>query len=233
MYVEDKMNASEIAKIYGVSYSTILRILDKRNIKRHKMSDIKRQYDINETFFDVIDTEEKAYILGMLYADGYNNEKSYKVKLSLHRKDEEIVSKIRDIISPGRPLYYYQKDEVDSVTAVFCNKHMSKSLAKLGCMQNKSHKIVFPDFLDKNLIHHFIRGYFDGDGCITFCMQGNYKRYGLSFVGTESFVGSLSNILSNTLKVSKGTTNTRFPERNNNTRSLNHSGNRQIKRILD
>lgn len=246
MYVVERMSTPEIGKKFGCGYGAILKVLNENNIPIRSMSDAKREYPIDEHFFDVIDTEQKAYILGMLYADGYNNEATRKVKLSLHTKDEKIVGQIRDIISPSRPLYYYTKDRINkkgekitlqSVTTIFCNKHMSETLAKLGCMQNKSFKITFPEFLDEKLVHHFIRGYFDGDGCITFTSEPtginpDHKKYGISFVGTESFIMSLKGILHDKFNTG-GYVGNRFPERNNNTRSLCFSGNRQCRRIME
>lgn len=43
---------------------------------------------------------------------------------------------------------------------------MCKDLTNLGCFRNKSLTCTFPTFLNASLIRHFIRGYFDGDGCV-------------------------------------------------------------------
>jgi hypothetical protein len=45
------------------------------------MRHTKQKYKINEDFFQEIDTEEKAYWLGFLYADGYIHVRSHQVKL--------------------------------------------------------------------------------------------------------------------------------------------------------
>ena len=68
----------------------------------------KQKYTLNEKFFDEIDTEEKAYWLGFLYADGYNNEKRKEVKIRLAIKDENHLLKLRDTlyVKKNRPLYY-------------------------------------------------------------------------------------------------------------------------------
>ena len=52
------------------------------------------QYTFDTHFFDEINTQEKAYVLGFLFADGYNYEKRGVVSLSLQEKDKEILDKI-------------------------------------------------------------------------------------------------------------------------------------------
>jgi intein-encoded DNA endonuclease-like protein len=83
---------------------------------------------------------------------------------------------------------------------------MCRDLIKLGCVNNKSLILKFPndDIIPKHLIRHFIRGYFDGDGCVYY-KEGEkidsrnkkkykYKRLMVSIVGTESFLNSLIDI---------------------------------------
>lgn len=235
MYVNQHKNCVEISKEYGCGNGVIIRILKQNNISLRPMSEIKRKYPIDETYFDEINTQDKAYLLGLYYADGYNNEKTRKVKLSLARKDEALVTRVRDIISPNRPLYYYKRNNVDSVTVTLCNKHMSEVMARHGCMQAKTFKVTFPTFLHPDLIPHFIRGYFDGDGCITFCRNkpgSAYIKYYINIVGTESFVMTIQSIFRSQVNCNSNMT-IRHPEHNNNIRQLGSSGNRQIKRVLD
>lgn len=66
----------------------------------------KRKYILNQNFFDDIDTEEKAYWLGFLYADGYNNEKRKEVKIRLAIKDEEHLLKLRDTLYIKKIVHY-------------------------------------------------------------------------------------------------------------------------------
>jgi hypothetical protein len=155
----------QLSKKYKYDCAGICALLKKNNVTR-PMSLSKRKYTINENYFDNINNEGKAYFLGFLYADGYNNEKNNMVSLCLHRKDKEILLKLRKEINSNKPLrtenHLYYKLIIE-------NKHISEQVAKMGCMQAKTFKICFPSFniISENLIHHFMRGYFDGDGYVS------------------------------------------------------------------
>lgn len=148
---------------------------------------------IDHNYFDVINTEHKAYWLGFLYADGYNNEKSYQIELTLKQEDAYMLEKLNNDI---KSTYLIKKRIVTLDGKQFpCSrltlysKRISKMLASKGCFQNKSLSLKFPDFtvVPKNLINHFMRGYFDGDGSIS----------GPKFmlVGTENFIERYAEIL--------------------------------------
>lgn len=58
-----------------------------------------------------------------------------------------------------------------------------------GIMPCKSFNIEFP-FVPEEYLHHFVRGYFDGDGHV------NSHKYFVSFVGgSYNFMNSFKNIL--------------------------------------
>lgn len=63
---------------------------------------------------------------------------------------------------------------------------MSKTLESYGMLKNKSLILEFPEWLNENLYPHFIRGYFDGDGCISFAKTN--KTFSVEIIGTSSFL---------------------------------------------
>lgn len=197
-----------IIKKYDCAYSSLYRLLKRNNVLAKGISISKRKYAIDDSLFENINTPEKAYWLGFLYADGYNSPKG--VCLTLNPKDEEILNKLRLFLKTTKPLRY-EKRKTGEVYVKFVieNKKISEDLTKLGCIQAKTHKLTYPSFLPMNLNRHFIRGYFDGDGCIQKC--------GWSITSTFDFLKSIETIMSNDLRFSKGFYyNQRHPDRGNN-----------------
>ena len=171
MYLDEHKSPKEIGEFYGAARHQVNYILQKYGIQR-SISEVKRKYEINEHFFDKIDTRNKAYVLGFLYADGYNNRINNTIVLSLNRKDEEVLLKIRGAVDSNKPLYHHDYIHSDGVERhmselTFASKHMCEQLEKWGMTQAKTFTIDFPDFLSDDLVSHFIRGYFDGDGCVS------------------------------------------------------------------
>jgi len=129
-----------------------------------------RKYNLNETFFDELN-ETSAYWLGFLYADGSVRMKygrSGELKLKLKSTDKDHISIfLKDIQSDAPIKCGTSRNDGSKFCYVLINSnHMVRRLFELGCVQNKTLKIRLPKLVDE-LMSHFVRGYFDGDGCIT------------------------------------------------------------------
>ena len=161
---------------------------------------------MNYNYFDKIDTEEKAYWLGFIFADGNISRSEYikkdgklkkgvyRIEISLKSDDIHHLEKLKKAIN-------YEKNIKISKTSFrsercrlfFNNKHMWNILNSYGCTPNKSLNLKFPDikiFEDNNLIIHFIRGYIDGDGCISY-NNINKTRMSIKILGTYDFLYNL------------------------------------------
>lgn len=123
-------------------------------------------HQFNHNYFKTIDTEEKAYILGFLYADGYNSDK--QVVIAQLEQDVDILEKINKALDADNQIKRKLQSTNNKTVCQLCYSSidMCADLTNLGCFRNKSLACTFPTFLDKSLIRHFIRGYFDGDGCV-------------------------------------------------------------------
>ena len=171
-YLNNTMTVSKMAEKYGCKRHQIYYILEKNHVQLRTNSEAKRKYTINENYFDDIDTPDKAYILGLLYADGYNNPNNNSIVLSLDIKDKKLLEEIKKKCGSNKPLncytYKHKDGYVDRRPCILTltSKHMCESLAKHGMISNKSFVLTFPTFLSPNLYSHFFRGYFDGDGCL-------------------------------------------------------------------
>jgi hypothetical protein len=121
--------------------------------------------------FKVIDTQEKAYLLGQIYGDGYNgckdaNTKDYKFSMASINTDKELYEKLNELF-PFLKLCFY-KSHANMVYLQNYEKAFCLDLKALGMISNKTDKDVTGEFhfpnIEENLIPHFIRGYFDADG---------------------------------------------------------------------
>lgn len=203
-------SATAIAKKYGINRKTLLKYLKNRGIEITSSHGAK---ELNETVFDQIDTEEKAYWLGFLYADGYVALKINAIGLHLSLKDLTHIEKFKSFIGWEGEIkiredhQFGTKDKHNKAGEILYNcgitvncKHMKESLIKLGCVPNKSLILTFPtdEQVPEQYKLAFIRGYFDGDGTL-----GLYKHSktnpkleeSLMFVGTKSFLEGIQKYL--------------------------------------
>lgn len=166
---------------------------DPKKVRNKK--NFSRKYQFEEEIFEKIDTEEKAYWLGFLYADGYVSEYKNDISVSLAEKDVEHVIKLKDFIKTNAPIKIKQKKTKEktyiSYSLTFTSQKTKQDLINLGCIPRKSNILVFPNQnqVPSELLSHFIRGYFDGDGCVTHANKG--KQIAVEILGTKDFIESL------------------------------------------
>lgn len=154
-------------------------------------STIYRKYNLNQSFFDNIDSEEKAYWLGFLYADGYINKNNQSLELGLAEIDRKHIEKFASSINSDYPIYgkvtKIKDKEFKSYRIDIHSVYMVTSLIKLGCVSNKSLIIEYPSFIKNSIFEKdFIRGIFDGDGSISVSKNGGSKI--AFFSGHEKFL---------------------------------------------
>jgi intein-encoded DNA endonuclease-like protein len=140
-------------------------------IKSHNITVRKRKNTLDEHCFDVIDTEEKAYWLGFMYADGYVSSDLKEFSLSLQERDIDHLNVFKGFVGSNAKLLrldYTVKNPSISYKLFIGSRVVAESLNKLGCTPNKSLTLKFPskEIVPEHLTQHFIRGYFDGDGCV-------------------------------------------------------------------
>ena len=126
--------------------------------------------DIN--YFKDINTKEKAYWLGFIYADGailklVNKERNNKINerfaLSQNRKDRVLIYRfVRSLGLNIKKINHVEK--TDSFEIKFRCHEIIKDLKNLGVFNRKSKIIQLPDFKSIEMYYAFLLGYFDGDG---------------------------------------------------------------------
>jgi hypothetical protein len=110
-----------------------------------------------------------------------------------------------------------------------CSKHLCNSLSKLGCVQAKSFILKYPDWLDDKFHSHFIRGYFDGDGSLSF--RAKNKEWKWSLVSTKEYCNEIKKIIYK--NTGKNINYKCISKTGNNTYEMEASGNEKINKIMD
>lgn len=187
----------QVAKEIGCSQNTVVRLLKEHNILRRKPSS-HRTHTFNYNYFDLIDTEEKAYFLGLLWADGFCDKNTGNIVISLQEEDGYILERFKDAVGfsgditkilsniPNRkPLCKFQ----------MFSKQMAEVLDSYGMVKAKSLTLQFPTVISEHLVHHFIRGYFDGDGSVYINKR---KEMGIGIVGTELVLSTIKKYINDT-----------------------------------
>lgn len=136
----------------------------------------KKRYSLDRDYFEIIDTEEKAYWLGFIYADGCVRKLEGKanVTIGLNPKDEIHLEKFKKCIKSNVPIskYIHPKGLYETSRITINSTKMAYDLVKLGCVPNKTYeRITIPD-IEEGLKIHFIRGFLDGDGWISIKKSG-------------------------------------------------------------
>lgn len=192
-----------IGRRYGTNHKPILKVLHRNNVEISQ-SKMVRKYNVNENYFDVIDTQEKAYILGLLYSDGSNNPDKSTISISLQEEDVDLLEQVRSSLGSDKTLEYVDYSRKNDFGYKYKNqyrllvfsKHICESLSSLGVVKNKSLKTTFPKFLDESLIPHFIRGVYDGDGSIYMqCKTENNHAVSVTITATKDFCIGMKEIV--------------------------------------
>jgi hypothetical protein len=124
---------------------------------------------IRHDYFAHIDTPEKAYVLGLLAADGsiaQGRSGARQIVLALQRKDRSGVEFVRDQIAPAARLYESRMGDSDMVRFAIQSKQLAADLASHGVTAAKSLTLAWPTGLPERLANSYICGYFDGDGSL-------------------------------------------------------------------
>lgn len=224
-------NVKLLSQEFNTSEETMRNHLHSLGIKTLSKAEKSRSRD--SFFFHNIDTPEKAYWLGFLYADGGLNEKKHEIRINLKSDDSFHLTKflfaLHALTYPINQQFKILGDKSFPISYIQMVDHqMINDLINKGCTPNKTFTVKFPteEQVPKHLLSHFIRGVFDGDGTLSKTKAPNGIRdvYHLGFLGTKDLINGIKDYLGlNHLKSIK----------NNKIYGLYISGNKQILRLLN
>ena len=213
---------SALGREFGVSYSTIRNLLKRKGIKTEGN---KHNYPRDEFYFSNIDSKEKAYWLGFLYADGCVHSNSNEISITL--KDRDHLEKFRKAIKSNNKIGESIDKRFSSMPKIYHfsikDKQLKSDLIKWGCVPNKSLTLTKIPNIPRDFVSHFIRGYFDGDGSLHW-LNGT-KNFRISFVGTAPFLKDIQKELGLSLSLCQ--------QEGNQSKYFQVAGRKQVPMILD
>ena len=201
------MGLREVSKTFNISSIMASKILN--GIPKHSKTKIFNP-NLDEDYFETIDTQEKAYFLGLIIADGNifdpinsTHHGSKWVSITLDEGDLYILEKFKEevglssvVASDGRGARY---------VAVRSDK-MAEDLAKYYIVPRKSFITQFPFNVPKDMYRHVIRGILDGDGNVQaksyIPKDGRIRfKHQMSFCGSHRLMVELSDILNEMIDI--------------------------------
>lgn len=224
-----KMTNRQMAKVLGRTKCAVDLKINKLGIKKSK-------YTFNTCFFNCINTEEKAYWLGFISADGWiqykNNPANYELGIQLQALDADHIKKFNKSIGGNIPIIFNTRvcnlngKKYSQATLRLYSKEFIEPLLKFGLENGKSYDLAFPD-LNSDFMRHYIRGYFDGDGCIGQNSNAN-RNIKIDFCSAcKQYLDSLRAYL-----YTQGVSSYIVDKKNKNTYRLNIAGMKNVDKMM-
>lgn len=192
MYVNKKYSSKKIGEYYGVYGSTILKKLHLFNIPVRQIGSGDRPnalYTVDSTFFDNIDTPEKAYVLGYVTSDGHISKKDH-IMFLIDKRDIDILHKVRSSMVSSHPIRYKTNSIGEYAILNIGSSIMCNRLREMGLNNRKTYGFDFErliSYVPVQFERDMIRGMFDGDGsiCIYKYNYFNKHSYHLGYTGIK------------------------------------------------
>jgi hypothetical protein len=183
-----KRTDDQIGKLFGVTGHSVGDWRRHYGIQR-KPRETYNKYTLDRDFFAKIDTEEKAYALGLIASDGWVARSGKQVSLALQVRDRHILYDLRRALKSDARVFdkarggFAGSGPRKQIT--FDSKKLVADLARWGVIPGKSVTLRYPR-IPKHLECHFARGLFDGDGHI----RAHPKKL-FYFLGTSDLIDGL------------------------------------------
>jgi len=175
---------TEISKEIGRTLASI-----KNAAFRENLIGYTRKYEIDEDWLNEIDSPEKAVFLGLFFADGCNVSENSRCELFLQEKDKQYLDQLNSFFT-NKPLTKrfsskYSKNTKDQFGIQIFSQKWTDNLSRYGAVPNKTFLIRDVKNLPHKYEKYFIRGLFEGDGCL-YRSKGGYFYF--SLVGPMAFM---------------------------------------------
>jgi intein/homing endonuclease len=182
--LDSGMSLAKIGQAYSLGPDTLAKRLKKIG---YNIVNKQNERGIIHNIFNSIDSEEKAYWFGFISGDGCIISGNNSVEVTLQLADKDHLVKLKNFIKANNDFTYNTR--TNSIRYSFSSKEIRADLITKGCTQKKSLTLKRPNCIPSDLIKHYIRGYFDADGCITFTKNTkNLYVPVLSIISTEDIL---------------------------------------------
>ncbi len=163
-------SAKAIMRAYGLRFHiSICAALERQGITQRPAPERNRLYKLNAHAFDEITTQEQAYWLGYLYADGYVG-RNRTLAVRLKRADAQHLFRLRDFLQSESPIkenvHYIGDKGYPQAHVEFTDQHLAARLQEIGIRVGRPDAQTMIDAIPEHLYRHWLRGQIDGDGCI-------------------------------------------------------------------
>ncbi|MBV9229227.1 MAG: hypothetical protein JOZ18_07930 [Chloroflexi bacterium] len=160
----------QAAELFGYNSTTAINVLKRRGITRRPLSEALRRYAVDESFFDCIDTPDKAYWLGFLTADGVIGDDFVRINLQIG--DTDHIHKFAASLRSEQPVGFRENTSSNGVTStqafiLISSLKLTQSLHRLGVTPKKTFIVRPCEEVPEALLADYWRGVFDGDGSIS------------------------------------------------------------------
>lgn len=184
-YNNIRPNSIAAAKYAGIGKNKFRKYLKDNNLLLKEIK-IQKNIEYDKNFFNVLDTEEKAYWFGFIFGDGSirASASSNQLVIELQENDANHLEKFKQSIRSNKDLKFRQRKNKSGFISKTCSitiscKEIVEDLICKGCVPNKTYD-GYPkyDFKTNQLKAAFLRGYIDADGWIS----KDDKIYSISIV---------------------------------------------------
>ena len=225
---ESGLSIRKIALCINKDRKYISKVLKRNNIKIRYQTETSRRYYCDENYFHVIDSQEKAYWLGFIAADGYlltkRERENLKFGITLSSVDKKHLELFNKCIKSTYEIKTYSGSGYNKngkfVRLIISSNQMVNDLRKYSIIEHKTGILKFPNNIPNTYYKDFVRGYIDGNGSIF--LEKQSKQWRLSITGSYDILYNINLILKRTNKISKS----------KNIWEVKYGGNKNVLKLL-
>jgi len=159
-----------------------------------QMSTDKRQYSVNESFFDQLNADS-AYVLGYIWTDGCIKrfgKGSWGILLECSSKDKEMLENIKRVMKAENPIRIRNRilpsgKKIEVAKLCIYSRKLVDALKRYGIIERKSKADPVPVGIPDEFVFDFIRGILDGDGSVGTASK-NPQLFRITFTGKANLL---------------------------------------------